>query len=121
MSQDAEFSVCQIPLRSGVCAVTGNAATQRIRSRFIKLVSIVSQANGIWTLARDARHWSNRHDGGLEMTIRLGTWMVAFAAMIAALLTAVLPAAAQSGSVPKADIPRLPDGKPDFNGVWDHP
>ena len=52
---------------------------------------------------------------------RAGVSVVIVAAFLTGLLFVPHPAAGQSG-VPKAnDIPRLPNGKPDFNGVWDHP
>jgi len=55
------------------------------------------------------------------MTTRAGVSVVIGAAFLTGLLFVPHTAAGQSG-VPKAsDIPRLPNGKPDFNGVWDHP
>ena len=52
---------------------------------------------------------------------RAGVSMVIVAAFLTGLLFVPHTAAGQS-SVPKAnDIPRLPNGKPDFNGIWDHP
>src|SRR5262245_31701893 len=47
------------------------------------------------------------------MSIRFSGWFIILGAF-----AAVLPLAlAQS----KAEIPRLPNGKPDFNGTWDRP
>lgn len=44
-----------------------------------------------------------------------------FAAAAVAVLSLVsIPAAAQTAAK-AGDVPRLPNGKPDFNGVWDHP
>jgi hypothetical protein len=46
--------------------------------------------------------------------------MKAYGVLAGAALMALtfIPAAAQSGSKP---VPRLPNGKPDLSGVWDHP
>ena len=52
------------------------------------------------------------------MTMRcVGSMM---AAVSAGVLLTLAPAAGQSGA-PKKDIPRMTNGKPDFNGIWDHP
>lgn len=45
---------------------------------------------------------------------------VLMAATAAAFLIFAPPSSAQSGAA-KANIPRLSDGTPDFNGIWDHP
>src|SRR5690242_14216030 len=45
----------------------------------------------------------------------LKLWMIAFAAASILFLT-VLPAAGQTSAAAK--IPRLPDGKPNLNGIW---
>lgn len=45
------------------------------------------------------------------------------AVFVALLLSSPIPARAQApaGKAQASSIPRLPNGKPDFNGVWDHP
>jgi len=54
------------------------------------------------------------------MTVRLSRPFFALAAAAAMGLMPV-PAHGQSASGKAQDIPRLSNGKPDFNGVWDHP
>jgi hypothetical protein len=48
------------------------------------------------------------------MSLRFPGWMLAAAFSAAC-------AMAQTAAPGAQDIPRLPNGKPDFNGVWDHP
>jgi hypothetical protein len=55
------------------------------------------------------------------MTPRAGVSVAIAAAFLTGLFCAPRPAVGQSGSPKANDIPRLPNGKPDFNGVWDHP
>ena len=57
--------------------------------------------------------------GDFQMKIRFGGSVAIVFAILIALFLAPLSAAAQSAA-PK-DIPRLPNGKPDFSGNWDHP
>ena len=55
------------------------------------------------------------------MTTRAGVSVVMVAAFLAGLLLVPHAATGQSGVSKANDIPRLPNGKPDFNGIWDHP
>jgi hypothetical protein len=58
----------------------------------------------------------------------IGRSNAALLAVLACLTVAPLPAAGQSGgaaakfsNAPSGPIPRMPDGKPDLSGIWDHP
>ena len=55
------------------------------------------------------------------MSKRVGAFVAVAGGIAAALLIVAHPTAAQSGPAKSADVPRLPNGKPDFNGIWDHP
>src|SRR5690348_10004200 len=60
--------------------------------------------------------------GEFKMRMRLGSSLIAAAALLAGLCVVSLPAAAQSGAAGQnQEVPRLPNGKPDLSGVWDHP
>ena len=52
------------------------------------------------------------------MTIRFARPLLSFAAVVTLVL---IPSPARSQTGKALDIPRLSNGKPDFNGVWDHP
>jgi len=57
------------------------------------------------------------------MTLRnvASTWGSISAVAAFAAFVSLTPVAGQSGTAKSGDIPRLTDGTPDFNGVWDHP
>jgi hypothetical protein len=52
------------------------------------------------------------------MTVRFARPLLSFAAVVT---LALIPSPARSQTGKAGDIPRLSNGKPDFNGVWDHP
>ncbi|PYS09547.1 MAG: hypothetical protein DMG15_23465 [Acidobacteria bacterium] len=57
--------------------------------------------------------------GDFQMKIRFGGSIAIAFAIVTALCLTSISAAAQSAA--SKDIPRLPNGKPDFSGNWDHP
>src|SRR5215467_14800212 len=60
--------------------------------------------------------------GDFQMKIRFYASIAMPFAVVAVICLAPLSAAGQSATPKKAsDVPRLPNGKPDFNGIWDHP
>jgi len=56
------------------------------------------------------------------MKIRVGASITIALAVATVICLAPVSASGQSATPKKTtDVPRLPNGKPDFNGVWDHP
>jgi hypothetical protein len=60
--------------------------------------------------------------GDFQMKIRFYASIAIAFAVVAVICLVPLSAVSQSATPKKApDVPRLPNGKPDFNGIWDHP
>ena len=55
------------------------------------------------------------------MKIRFCSLIVMTAAMVTLACLAATSALGQSATSRTQDVARMPNGKPDFSGVWDHP